>query len=513
MSLDRPRLSREVVSSLAFRVSGDVEVPSPEMLALPERVVQFGTGAFLRGFVEYLVDEANRRGDAGGTIVAVASTGSTRDTILNEQDGLYTLAVQGVEEGVMQQRHRVIASLSRALSARDDWSTVLEVARDEQIQLIVSNTTEVGIVLDEADDCDAVPPRSFPGKLTRFLLARAKHFEWDPRVGVVVLPCELIEDNGDKLRDIVRALAERWSVDSRFVKWLDESVTFCNTLVDRIVAGAPPPEEIERFEELAGYRDGMLTVCEPYALLAIEGDSGLRDRLGFAGEDRRIIVTSDIRPYRERKVRILNGGHTITVPVALLAGLETVRDAVSDDRVGRFLQRALLDEIVPSLDVPAAESFAREVLDRFANPFIRHALIDITLHGTAKMRVRVVPSIVEYERRFGRVPASLAFGFAAYLAFMRGDVHAERREQGLPVPDDFDGERVRTAWAATDVSSDDSLADFVERVCGDASLWQQDLSRIDGFTGSVTDHLVRIVRQGVVAALDAHLTEPASTEQ
>jgi tagaturonate reductase len=269
---------------------------------------------------------------------------------------------------------------------------------------VISNTTEVGIVLDDDDRFDADPPRSFPGKLTRFLAERARAFDYDERRGLVVLPCELIENNGDTLQDIVHKLAQRRTLGPRFERWLDASVTFCNTLVDRIVPGALPAEESNRIERLFGYRDGLITACESYALFAIQGDERVRTALGFADADPRIIVAPDIRPYRERKVRVLNGAHTISVPVALLAGLETVRDAVEDERVGRFIRRAMFDDIVPSLDAPDAEEFAREVLERFANPYIRHSLIDITLYGTTKMRVRVVPSIVDHYRR--RLPSA-----------------------------------------------------------------------------------------------------------
>src|SRR4051812_15054820 len=378
------------------------------MLDLPEKVVQFGTGAFLRGFAEFFIDAANRQGMFNGSIVAVSSTGSSRDAILNEQDGLFTLAIQGMDGASACQQYRVVSSLSRALSARDEWDAVLAVARAPEIEVVISNTTEIGIALNDADAFEASPPRSFPGKLTRFLAERAVAFNYDTARGVVVLPCELIDRNGDRLRDLVRELARRWKVGARFERWLDDGVIFCNTLVDRIVPGAIPAEEAERVSEKLGYRDGLLTACETYALFAIEGDERSRERIGFADADDRIVIASDIAPYRERKVRVLNGAHTILVPVALLAGLETVREACENERVGRFLRRVMFDEIVPSLSAPSGEEFARQTLDRFSNPYIRHALIDITLHGTSKMRVRVVPSILQYHARTGHVPSSIA---------------------------------------------------------------------------------------------------------
>jgi tagaturonate reductase len=509
---DRPRLSRDLVASPAFVGRSDVEVPPVAALDLPERVVQFGTGAFLRGFAEYFVDEANRAGKFDGSIVAVASTGSSRDVLLNEQDGLFTLAIQGIEDGVARRRHRIVASLSRAISARDDWDAVLALARDPNIQLVISNTTEIGIALDESDRFDDEPPKSFPGKLARFLYERARAFDFDLDRGLVILPCELIEDNGEALCAIVHQHARRWRLDSRFAGWLTDAVFFCNTLVDRIVPGAPPRAEAEHAQELFGYRDGLLTACEAYALFAIEGDEQIGQRLRIADADPRIIVAPDIRPYRERKVRILNGAHTISVPLALLAGLATVREAVEHPRVGAFMRRAILDDIVPTLetdDVPDAESFAHDVLARFANPYIRHALIDITLYGTTKMRVRVIPSILAHGERFDRPPAALAFGFAAYLAFMRGEVQSERRASGLNVPGDGEGERIRNAWHEVDLHSADDITAFVGRICGEHALWGADLSTVPGFCALVAEHLIRIRRRGISVALDAFLSEPA----
>jgi len=504
VSVDRPRLSREVVSSPAFAAGADVELPPSSILALPETVVQFGTGAFLRGFADYFIDDANRRGAFGGSIVAVSSTGSSRDAVLNEQDGLFTLAIQGLDRGEARRRYRVISSISRALSASDDWDAVLALARDPALRVAISNTTEVGIAPDDTDSFDAKPPRSFPGKLTRFLHERAVHFDFDVARGIIVLPCELIEDNGTTLRTIVHQLARKWRLGDRFGDWLTAAVDFRNTLVDRIVPGALPREESRRIERTLGYRDGMITACESYALFAIQGDEAFRARLGF-GDDARIVVAPDIRPYRERKVRVLNGGHTIAVPVALLAGLETVHEATDDVLVGQFMRRAILDEIVSSLDVPDAEPFARDVLQRFANPYIRHALIDITLHATTKMRVRVVPSIVQYAQRIGQAPESLAFGFAAYLAFMRGEIQVERRAAGLPVPDDREGDRIREAWTRVEHGAESALREFARSVCADSTMWGTDLSKVRGWCDLVSDNLLRIVEYGMRPALEQHL--------
>jgi len=513
-----PMLSRALLRTPGFGAGARLVMPDERMLDLPERAVQFGTGAFLRGFIDFFVDEANRRGEFNGRIVAIGSTGSGRDARINDQDGLYTLSSRGIVGGELQVEHRIVGSVSRALSAQRDWDAVLECARNPELRVIFSNTTEVGIALDNDDrDPDASPPPSFPGKLTRFLLERARAVEFDVEKGVVVVPCELIEDNGDKLREMVLTLAARWRVEPEFAEWLDMGVPFCNTLVDRIVPGAPAPEEAATLAQTSGYDDAMLTTAESYRLFAIElpttgGDFGgevdISARLGFTNADAGIILAHDIAPFRLRKVRMLNGTHTISVPLALLAGCTTVREAVEHPAVGRFIRRALLDEIVEATEVPGGAQFARDVLDRFANPYIRHALVDITLQGTMKMRVRVVPSIVEFAARTGRTPASLAFGFAGFLFYMRGDAADARRAAGERIPADDHADEVRAFWRGSDGSAS-SLAAVAKRACSATSVWGTDLTAVPGFLDAVTEDLIRIQRDGAVAALDAHLAEVA----
>ena len=486
-----PRLSRTIL-------------PAAEAarLDLPERAVQFGTGAFLRGFIDFFVDAANRAGAFNGRVVAVGSTGSGRDEILEAQDGLYTLVSQGMVNGAVVQDTRVISSVSRALSANAEWDAVLAVARSPELALVFSNTTEVGIALDASDTFEMTPPRSFPAKLARFLYERAQAFDFDPAKGVVVVPCELIEDNGAKLKAIVRAHAERWALDARFGRWLD-TIPFCDTLVDRIVPGAPKGAEAERLRDSLGYEDGLMTTCEPYRLFAIRGDAALKARLGFVDADPGIVVADDITPYRELKVRLLNGTHTAFVPAALLAGCETVREAVEHPLVGQLVRRLMFDEIAPTVPVAegSAEQFARDVLDRFSNPFIRHALVDITLQATMKTRVRLVPTIQRYAAKRGEAPPALAFGLAAYLMLQRPEHEAMRKT------DDQAG-AVRDAWAAHASSGGEDVAELVRVVLSNRALWDADLTEVPGFGVSVTASLLGMLRDGVPATLEALLAAP-----
>lgn len=508
----RPRLGRQLVVGPDGQSVGQVARPTQALLDLPERAVQFGTGALLRGLVDAILDEANRRGHFGGRVVAIGSTGSGRDEIINRQDGLFTLVALGLESGSSGRDCRVIGAVSRAINASHEWEAVLQCARNPLLEVIFSNTTEVGIALDDGDaaDAGALVPRSFPAKLTRFLDERARTFAYSPDKGVVVVPCELIERNGNALRDIVLVLAERWMLGPEFIRWLTQSVHFCNTLVDRIVSGAPEPNEQKRLEVEFGYSDEMITICEPYRLLAIEGDEKLRARLRFARRDLGAIIVDDIRPYRERKVRLLNGGHTVLASLALLAGCETVREAVEHEVLGQFLRRAMLDELVPSLDVPGAAAFAGEVLERFSNPYVRHDLLDITLHGGTKMRVRVVPSILDYAARAGHAPPCVALGFAAYLLFARGDRHDRHGAPKVTAPQDVVGERLRLKWSSFGDAGRRSPTQLVRAVCADDELWGADLTAVTGFSELVADHLLRLDRDGPLAAVEAVL---ASVEQ
>ena len=502
-----PQLNKNLILSAEYQDRNDLEVPTPQQLGLPEKVLQFGTGRFLRGFADYFIDRANRQGLFGGRVVVVGSTGSGRGALFNDQDGLYTLCVQGLDDDRPVEQRSVVGSISRAIAAPDAWDEVLRLARSADLELILSNTTEVGIRLDADDAIDLDPPRSYPGKLTAFLYERARAFEYAPSAGLTILPCELIEDNGARLRGIVLELAERWKLDEAFIEWLEASNTFCDTLVDRIVTGRPGEEELQKHQRELGYADELLTTAEVYRLWAIEARG---EDIPFAGADEGIVVTGDITPYRERKVRILNGTHTSTVPAAFLCGHETILDAMRGEDTSSFIRSTMLDDIVPSLDVEGGRAFAEDVLQRFANPYLEHQLIDITLQITSKMRPRVVPSIRRYHEKRGTLPHHLCFGFACYLRFMQGvevkdgTIYGRRDGEEYPIRDDH-AERLMSAWQSVKEPSD--LPKFVESVCAEKGFWGMDLNDIPGFAETVTRYLRDIQANGASAALQAHLQE------
>ena len=510
--MDRPRLSKDLVLSSDYQKKKDVDVPEADVFELPEKILQFGSGRFLRGFADFFVDKAIREGLFDGRAVVVQSTGTRRSNVLDTQDGLYTLAVQGLQDGEPVETYAVMASVSRALSANDQWADVLAVARNPELACTISNTTEVGITLDEDDRIDLDPPRSYPGKLTACLHARAEAFDYSSESGLVVIPCELIENNGETLKGIVLDLAQRWDLGERFTDWVKTACTFCNTLVDRIVTGKPSEETVAKMQEKLGYEDQLLTVAEVYRLWAIEGDAALEARLPFLKADDGIIVTDDITPYRLRKVRLLNGAHTTMVPTSYLSGNDTVRESLEDPLVGDFLRGAMHKEIVPSLRVSeaSARQFADEVLDRFGNPYIEHLLLNITFQSTSKMRHRVVPSILGYYEKRGELPQRLLFGFAGYLRFMRGTekedgtVYGRRGEERYKIDDD-QAPYFYDVWQGVDTSDEAQVRGLAGEVLRNAKLWGRDLTALPELEDTVAANLLAILQHGARDALQAEV--------
>ncbi len=499
--ISRRVLSLSVVADLDL-ARATVDRPAQTARQLPERAVQFGTGAFLRGFVDAFIDDANRRGQFLGRVVAVGSTGSGRDRAFGQQDGLYTLIVAGVRDGKVVNERRVIGSVSRAVAATSQWRDVLAVARDPEIRIVFSNTTEAGIALDARDADASAIPHSYPAKLTRFLFERATSFAYATTAGVVVLPCELIENNGTLLEALVREQAARWQLGELFDVWLSSAVRFCNTLVDRIVPGTPDDIEHARLSAELGYDDALLTVAEPYALFAIEGDDALAARLGFVDPDGVIRIVPDIRPYRERKVRLLNGTHTAMAALGLLVGVSTVIEAMSSPPLTSLLQQLAKRDIAPMLDVPEAEAFAETVMQRFANPQVRHRLTDIASQGTLKWKVRLLPMLRRHAEVSGVLPPSLVLALAAQLYLSHPAERARRAAAGVAAFNDSNGEVVHSHWLANVPDArGTNVSAFVDRVLGDRLLWDGDLRDIDGLPSHLTESLHRLLNDGVQSLL------------
>ncbi|MFO0808440.1 MAG: altronate dehydrogenase [Gemmataceae bacterium] len=367
--------------------------------ALPETILQFGAGNFLRAFADLFIHQANTQGQAVGRIVVVQSTGDGRANLLNQCGGRYHVVVRGLESGQTVDRIEEVASISRALFASTQWEDILAVATTPELKFVLSNTTEAGYKLDESDLvlCQHSPgpaPKSYPGKLTAVLHARYRAGQ----PGVTVMPCELIEDNADKLLALVMSLGEAWKLPTAFLHWASHECVWLSSLVDRIVPGKPDDHPL-----LAS--DPLLLMAEPYSLWALQ----TKPNAARFADHPAIIRTADVKPYFLRKVRILNGAHTALLSKVGLSRFETVREALDDDATRAWLEQLLFTEIVPTLmgrcDGP--EEFARQTIERFRNPFLRHRLADIALHHTAKKDVRLVPTHGEFKAKFGRVPPIL----------------------------------------------------------------------------------------------------------
>ena len=472
----------------------------------PEKVMQFGEGNFLRAFVDYFIDIANEKAAFNGKVVLVQPIASGLSEIINKQEGLYTLYLRGSENGQKVDKKRVISACSRALNPYGEWDKVLELARSKDLDIIVSNTTEAGIVHDTESKFGQVPPVSFPAKLTRVLYERFKA----GCKGVVILSCELIDNNGKELLRCVNQYIDDWKNElddaEGFRKWVNDENIFCSTLVDRIVPGRiRDNKELEALNTANGYEDQLIDVGEVFGVWIIEGPEGLESRLPFKKAGVPVHVVADVTPYKKRKVRILNGAHTGFVLGAYLAGYDIVRDCMHNDNIRGFMNKMLYDEIIPTLPLERKdlEDFASSVQDRFNNPFINHELISISLNSTSKWKARNMPSLLEYVQKYSKLPKCLAMSLAAYIAFYSNDIQ-ELSDKGLVCkrPDGKIYTISDDRWALEFFYEhrNDSPDKLVHAVLANKQMWDQDLSLIAGLEEFVVNALKKIRSDGAESA-------------
>jgi tagaturonate reductase len=495
-------LSKQTIASVPGTTG--VNLPTEELFSLPEKVLQFGTGVLLRGLPDYFIDKANKKGIFNGRVVVIKSTASGGTDAFEKQDNLYTVCIRGIDNGRKTDEVVVNASISRVLSAATEWKQVLACAGSPDMQVIISNTTEVGIALVD-DDMNANPPVSFPGKLLAFLHARYKHFNGSADSGMVVIPTELLPGNGDKLKSIVIEQARRHKLDDAFIEWIGKSNDFCNSLVDRIVPGKLSAADAAAMESRVGYKDDLMIMSEVYRLWAIETSSErTKNILSFSKADEGVVIAPAIEKFRELKLRLLNGSHTFTCGLAVLAGFTTVKQAMDDEHFSVFITQLMLEEIVPAItsDVVSAadaKQFAAAVLDRYRNPFIEHHWLSICLQYTSKMKMRNVPSMMQYYSKTGNVPQHMAVGFAAWLLFMRSDKKENAftgtaNNKEYTIQDDC-AAAINELWRLKDKSN------FVTQVLQDKALWGADLNELPGFAEAVQNSLQALEKQGAMAVL------------
>lgn len=477
----------------------------------PEKVLQFGEGNFLRAFVNYWFDLANEKADWNGKCVLVQPIAPGLAKMINEQEGLYTLYLRGSQNGQKVDDKRVISSVSRCLNPyeEDGFQQMLEVAASDDLEIIVSNTTEAGIVYDPACQLIDRPCSSFPGKLTQVLYHRYQA----GKKGILMLACELIDNNGKELRKCVNQYIDQWGLEDGFRKYVNEECTFCGSLVDRIVPGRiRDPKEVAELEQKHGYADPLLDVGEVFGLWVIEGDTALNDVLPFrkAGLEDKVFVTPDMTPYKKRKVRILNGAHTGFVLGAYLAGHDIVRECMNDPVVLGYMNKMLLEEVVPilPLDQEDCKNFAAAVQDRFNNPFVNHELMSISLNSTSKWRARNMPSFLEYIEKTGKLPTCLTMSFAAYVAFFSNEIQ-ELTDAGLvcrrPKGNCYTCQDDRWVLEFYYNHRNDSVEALVHAVMTNQQMWGRDLTEIPGFEAATVQNLTLIREKGAKAAYAACL--------
>lgn len=459
-----------------------------------ERIIQFGEGNFLRAFVDWMVNEMNQKANFNSSVVVVQPIANGMVDMLNAQDGLYTLVMKGLKNGKAIKEHQLIESVSRGINPYADYAAYLKLAENPDMRFIVSNTTEAGITFNNKDTLDMAPANSYPAKLTALLYHRYKTFNADKDKGFIILPCELIDRNGDKLRKCVDDYCDLWKLESGFRSWLNTANVFTNTLVDRIVPGYNP-ETAKEITEITGYEDKLVVEGEQFHLWVIEGPQWLKNEIPAEKAGLNILFVDDVTPYRTRKVRMLNGPHTVMAPVAYLSGVEFVGKAVDHPEVGQFINQAIFGEIIPALSMPQSESeaFANEILDRFRNPFVNHALLSISLNSVSKYKARVLDTVKEYLAKKGELPNNLVVALAALMAFYRGEINGKE----IPIKDeDYIISFFNTNWKKYD-QNEIGVSKLVNEFLGNIMIWGEDLTKISGLNEKTTYYLDRILNEGM----------------
>ncbi|MFA9439110.1 tagaturonate reductase [Uliginosibacterium sp. sgz301328] len=501
-----PSLNRQTLSAL----NAGVEAAAPNDLPVT-RILQIGDGNFLRAFVEWMVDVTNGTGKFNGrvTIASPLPVGCTDK--ITAQEGLYTVLLRGVQQGKQVTSRRLITCVDKAMNPYAEWDAFLACAADPSLRFVVSNTTEAGIAYAEEALESGKCPNNFPAKVTALLYHRFVQLGGTAKTGLVFLPCELIEANGTNLRRYVLQHAAAWNLPAEFVQWVERDNVFLNTLVDRIVPGFPAGEADALYAEL-GYTDPLMVAAEPFHLWVIEGPrerlQALSDEFPLAKAGLDVVWTDDLRPYRTRKVRILNGAHTASALAAYTAGIDTVKGMIDDEVVSKYLDKLMFEEIVPFVPLADAErkQYAATIMERFANPFIRHELISIALNSVSKWQVRVLPTVKDFAADRGISPACLGFSLAALLNFYHGSFNAageyvgNRDGQPYPIKDNAEVLAVLSeAWRNWQPGQ--PTAALVKSVLADARLWGEDLNAIKGLTDVVTQELDNIKVKGVKTAM------------
>lgn len=465
------------------------------------KVMQFGEGNFLRAFVDWIIQKMNDSRSYDGHVVVVQPMPFGRVADLVKQDGLYTLYLQGIDEGKVVRTHQVIDVIDDLVNPFTEYEKYLSYGESEDLETIISNTTEAGISLDANDLDFSKCPTSFPGKLLALLHHRYEHFNGDMNKGLMIIPCELIDNNGDVLKQVMLDLAKLKGFDESFLNWLENACHYTSTLVDRIVPGYPRDEINEILAEL-GYEDNSIVKGEIFHLWCLKKEAAIQEKFPADKAGLNVIFADSIKPYKQRKVKVLNGAHTCLVPVSYLYGIDTVKESIEDQYVGKFVKDFIFDEVVPTIELPHDQmvSFANSVLERFLNPFVRHELMSIALNSVSKFKERVLRTILDYIEINKTLPTHALFSMASLICFYRG----YRGEQVIALKDNQEYlDAFKQIWSCYE--DDKDLKAVVTKVLAEQQMWGLDLNTIEGFNSTVHQYLEMIIKNGMPKALKEFL--------
>ena len=472
----------------------------------PLKVLQFGEGGFLRAFVDYMIDVANEKGNFNGDIVIVKPIPMGSLDHFKEQDCQYTLSMTGMENGEAKTVTRVITSVADAVDAYGEYEKYMAYAREPELRFVVSNTTEAGIVFNPEDVLEMTPPVSFPGKLTKFLYERYQWCNGDDTKGLIMLPVELIDNNGAELKKCVKQYIALWKLEADFERWVDEACVFTSTLVDRIVTGYPAENAKHMWEEL-GYQDNLLDTSELFALWVIESEKDISKEFPLDQAGMPVIFTDNLKPYKKRKVRILNGAHTSFVLASFLAGNDYVIESMNDRDISKYMKDTIFNEVIPSLPSRNDDSytdFAESVIERFEHPYMKHRLLSISLNSVSKWRARCLPSLRSYIAKEGKLPKHLVFSLASLMEFYTGDEIRGGALIGHRCGGEeynvMDDENVLAFFAENSTKLPE--ADFVHAFLKEEAFFGEDLTKYEGLEQAVTADLINIRKLGVRKAME-----------
>ncbi len=461
------------------------------------KIMQFGEGNFLRAFVEWILQDLNDKGAIEASVAVVQPMPFGRVKELADQDGLYTLRLEGIDNGENVRKSQIIDVIGDCINPFTEYEKYLKYGESEDLQVIISNTTEAGIAVDASDTDFSKCPKSFPGKLLALLKRRYDRFKGDMNKGLAIIPCELIDDNGDELYRCLTELAKINKMDEKFIKWMQTANHFTSTLVDRIVPGYPK-NEIEAIQKDTGYIDNNVVKGEIFHLWVLKKEPFVQKVIPADKTGLNVIFADDIHPYKQRKVKILNGSHTALVPVAYLCGIDTVGEAMNDKTIGKFVKDFIFGEVNPTIDLPADQmtAFANSVIERYKNPYIRHELMSIALNSTTKFRTRLLPTLLDYVKIKGKLPQHLLFSLASLIAFHKG----KRGNEEIALNDD---PAYLAKWKYLWTEFDGDLDKLAKEALAWKGAWDMDMNTIHpDITKTVAKYLKEIQTKGMKKAVE-----------